>query len=68
MEMDEQKNRKTTLGNEFVYSFYYQTGIKSHSVIKGSNDFYVLTNRVNKIISDAGRVVRGEPVDPTANS
>ena len=46
---------KKTDGVENEYSFYYLTSRKSYVVVNGDGGFYMLTDRVNKIISDANK-------------
>jgi hypothetical protein len=59
---------------DLVYEFYYLTSRKSYIRISGdggetfTGGMYVLTSRVNKIISDAEKVLSGIPVDPTAKN
>ena len=52
--------------SEYVYRFYQYS--ERHSMITvdgGTGEFYVLRSFTDKIVEDAGRVIRGEAVAPT---
>lgn len=57
-----------------VFEFYYLTSRKSYIRISGdggetfTGGMYVLSNRVNKLISDTDRLLAGETIDPTAKN
>lgn len=55
-------------GKETVYKFYSIPGSsrKAYVTINGNGGFYVLTNRVNKIITDAQKFFADEIIDPDA--
>ena len=53
-------------GKEMVIKFYRLTNRKSYITINGNGGFYVLTDRVEKIVSDAQRFFAGELIDATA--
>ena len=55
-----------TEGNEFVYRFYKLTSRKAYITVNGNGGFYVLTNRVEKFVSDAQRFFAYELIDATA--
>ena len=52
---------------EFVYRFYeYGGGEYSFVTVNGHGSFHMLRQRVDKIISDAGRLLAGAEIDPRA--
>ena len=53
-------------GKENVYKFYKLTSRKAYITINGNGGFYVLTDRVEKFVSDAQRFFAGELIDATA--
>ena len=53
-------------GKENVYRFYKLTSRKAYITINGNGGFYVLTDRVEKFVSDAQRFFAGELIDATA--
>ena len=55
-----------TEGNEFVYRYYRLTSRKAYITVNGNGGFYVLTNRVEKFVSDAQRFFAYELIDATA--
>ena len=55
-----------TKGNEFVYRYYRLTSRKAYITVNGNGGFYVLTNRVEKFVSDAQRFFAYELIDATA--
>ncbi len=54
-----------TDSTELVYRFYPYTERRSYMTLNGEGQFYVLRSMVDKIIADADRVTRDEPVDST---
>ena len=55
-------------GKTTEYCFYSLTSRKAYITINGNGGFYVLTNRVNKFISDAQRFFANEMIDATAKN
>lgn len=55
-------------GKETTYSFYRLTSRKAYITINGNGGFYVLSNRVDKFISDAQRFFANEIIDATAKN
>ncbi len=55
-----------TEGEENVYKFYRITSRKAYITVNGNGGFYVLTNRVDKFVSDAQRFFAYELIDATA--
>jgi len=55
-----------TEGKTMEYKFYSITSRKAYITINGNGGFYVLTNRLDKFVSDAQKFFRLEPIDPTA--
>lgn len=53
-------------GTETVYKFYRLTNRKAYITINGNGGFYVLTDRVEKIISDAQKFFANEIIDSQA--
>ena len=47
-------------------NYCHERGKKAYITINGNGNFYVLTNRVQKFISDAQRFFALEPIDPSA--
>ena len=58
----------TTEGETKVYKFYRLTSRKAYITINGNGGFYVLTGRVEKIVSDAQRFFANELIDATAKN
>ncbi len=54
---------KTKAGNEVVYRFYPYTDRRVFYTVNGNGEFYTNRTMVDKIISDVGKVMRGETVD-----
>ena len=54
-----------TDSTELVYRFYPYTERRSYMTLNGEGQFYVLRSMVDKIIADADRITRDEPVDST---
>jgi len=68
---DEQKKLATltvtfTDGTQREICFYQKTSRKSYITINGQGGFYVLPDRVNKIVSDAQRFFALEIIEPNA--
>ena len=57
---------KTRAGRECTYRFYPYTDRRVFYTVNGEGEFYVPNTLVHKIISDVGRILRGEAVDPDA--
>lgn len=55
-------------GEETTYSFYRLTSRKAYITINGNGGFYVLSNRVDKFISDAQKFFANEMIDATAKN
>ena len=51
-----------------VYSFYRISAHKAYITINGDGGFYVMTDRVEKVVSDAQRFFNNIPIDPTAKN
>ncbi len=54
--------------HERVYCFYpYETpGYQSVATFNGLGEFYMVSSRITKIISDLGKVFSGEKIDPSS--
>ena len=52
--------------SKFEYTFYSYTERRSLMAVGDSAEFYVSRSFVDKIISDAGRVMTGETITPTS--
>lgn len=66
----DEKNCQLTLtfitdSTELVYKFYPYSERRSYMTLNGEGQFYVLRSMVDKIIADADRVTRDEPVKHT---
>ena len=66
----DEKNCQLTLtfitdSTELVYKFYPYSERRSYMTLNGEGQFYVLRSMVEKIIADADRVTRDEPVKHT---
>jgi hypothetical protein len=59
---------ETRAGNVTEFKFYPYSTRRAYYTVNGEGEFYVLRDRVTKIITDAAKVVSGELVDPDANS
>ncbi|MBO5845634.1 MAG: hypothetical protein J6Q77_03205 [Clostridia bacterium] len=60
---------KTTEGETRVYKFYaLNSARKAYLTVNGTGGFCVLTNRVDKFVSDAQRFFAFEPIDPTSKN
>lgn len=57
-----------TDGETKVYKFHKLTSRKAYISINGSGGFYVMTNRVEKIISDVQKFFNGQEINPTAKN
>ncbi len=55
-----------TEGTTKVYKFYKLTSRKAYITINGNGGFYVLSDRVDKIVSDAQKFIANELIDATA--
>lgn len=55
-------------GNTKVYKFYTLTSRKAYITINGNGGFYVLTNRVEKFVSDSQKFFANELIDSTAKN
>lgn len=55
-------------GRELVYKFYRYTERKSYMTINDQGVFYILHDRVQKLITDAEKAVKGEPIEATAKN
>lgn len=60
---DEQFSENGTSKTE-VYKFYKISARKAYLTINGGGGFYVLTDRLEKIVSDTQRFFSLEPIDP----
>ena len=49
-----------------VYKFHKLTSRKAYISINGSGGFYVMTDRVEKIVSDVQKFMDSKPIDATA--
>ncbi len=59
---------KTLGGRELVYRFYQYTERKSYMTINDQGVFYILHDRVEKLVTDAEKAVKGEPIEATAKN
>lgn len=50
------------------YRFYRLTSRKAYISINGSGGFYVMTDRVEKIVSDVQKFMNDQPIDSTAKN
>ena len=50
------------------YNFYRLTSRKAYISINGSGGFYVMTDRVEKIVSDVQKFMNDQPIDATAKN
>lgn len=57
---------KTKAGNERVYRFYPYTDRRVFYTVNGEGEFYTSRTMIDKVISDVGKVMRDETVDPEA--
>ena len=63
-----------TSEQDLVYEFYYLTSRKSYLRVSGdggktfTGDMYVLTARVEKLISDSEKIIEGGEIDSTAKN
>ncbi len=55
-----------TEGGENVYKFYRLTSRKAYITVNGKGGFYVLSNRVEKFVTDAQRFFANEIITPTS--
>ncbi len=55
-------------GTKTEYSFYRLTSRKAYITINGSGGFYVMSNRVDKIVTDAQKFFANQIIDPTAKN
>ena len=55
-----------TEGEVKEYKFYKLTSRKAYITINGNGGFYVLGDRVEKIVSDAQKFFANQPIDPDA--
>ncbi len=55
---------KTRAGRESVYRFYPYTDRRVFYTVNGEGEFYVTSTMLHKAISDIGKIMRDEPVDP----
>ncbi len=55
-------------GEELVYQYYGYTTRRCFYTVNGQGEFYVLRDAVEKIASDAQKVLRGEAVDSWAKN
>ena len=53
-------------GEETVYKFYRLTSRKAYITINGNGGFYVISDRVEKIVSDCQKFFAGELIDATS--
>lgn len=51
-----------------VYRFYKISARKAYLTINGGGGFYVVTDRIEKIVADAQRFFALEPIDPFAKT
>ena len=59
---------KSLSGREIVYRFYQYTERKAYMTINDQGVFYILNDRVQKLITDAEKAVLGEPIEATAKN
>jgi hypothetical protein len=59
---------KSLSGRELVYRFYQYTERKAYMTINDQGVFYILNDRVQKIITDAEKAVTGDPIEATAKN
>lgn len=57
-----------TDGGVKVYKFYRLTSRKAYISINGSGGFYVMTDRVEKVVSDVQKFFAGQEIDPTSKN
>ena len=57
-----------TEGTTTEYCFYRLSSRKAYITINGVGGFYVMSNRVEKIVSDAQKFFANQPIDPTAKN
>ncbi|MBO7176918.1 MAG: DUF4340 domain-containing protein, partial [Clostridia bacterium] len=55
-------------GREIVYRFYRYTERKAYMTINGQGVFYILNDRVQKLITDAGKTVAGIEFEATSKN
>ena len=55
-------------GRELVYRFYQYTERKAYMTINDQGVFYILNDRVQKLITDAEKAVNNEPIEATAKN
>ena len=59
---------KSLSGRELVYRFYQYTERKAYMTINDQGVFYILNDRVQKLITDAEKAVNNEPIEATAKN
>ncbi len=59
---------KSLSGREIVYRFYQYTERKAYMTINGQGVFYILNDRVQKLITDAGKAVEGIEIEATSKN
>ena len=59
---------KSLSGREIVYRFYQYTERKAYMTINGQGVFYILNDRVQKLITDAGKAVDGIEIEATSKN
>ena len=55
-------------GREIVYRFYQYTERKAYMTINGQGVFYIINDRVQKLITDAGKTVAGIEFEATSKN
>lgn len=58
----------TLSGREIVYRFYQYTERKAYMTINGQGVFYILNDRVQKLITDAEKAVNGIEIEATSKN
>ena len=59
---------RTLSGREIVYRFYQYTERKAYMTVNGQGVFYIINDRVQKLITDAGKTVAGIEFEATSKN
>ena len=59
---------ETRAGQTTVYKFYPYSTRRAYYTVNGEGEFYVLRDKVTKVITDAEKLMAGEVIDPEAHS
>lgn len=63
---DDEESVENSTSITKVIKFYRVSGRKAYVTINGEGGFYVLTSRLEKIVSDAQKFMEMQPIDPMA--